>query len=89
MDAEEHELQAPLARLCQEYEDRTVPPPAAAPVELLKFLMDQNGLRPTDLVDVFGTRAVASQVLSGKREISKTHARHLADRFRLSVEAFI
>jgi HTH-type transcriptional regulator/antitoxin HigA len=42
-----------------------------------------------DLVDVFGSRAVVSQVLSGKREISKAHARRLAERFRLSVEAFI
>jgi len=29
------------------------------------------------------------KVLSGKRELSKAHARRLADRFHLSVEAFI
>ena len=89
LDAEEHELQALLALLCAEYEDRTVAPPSASPLEVLKFLMDQNGLRPIDLLDVFGSRAVVSQVLSGKREISKSHARNLAARFRLSVEAFI
>jgi len=89
LDAEEHELQALLAHLCTEYEDRTVPPPASTPLDVVRFLMDQNGLRPVDLVDVFGSRAVTFQVLSGKREISKAHARRLADRFRLSVEAFI
>lgn len=89
LDVEEHELQALLAHLCVEYEDRTVPPPSSTPLEVLQFLMEQNGLRPVDLVEVFGSRALTSQVLNGKREISKAHARRLADRFRLSVEAFI
>jgi HTH-type transcriptional regulator/antitoxin HigA len=89
LDAEERELQALLALLCTEYEDRTVDPPTSTPLEVLKFLMEQNGLRPADLAEVFGSRAVTSQVLSGKREISKAHARRLADRFRLSVAAFI
>lgn len=89
LDAEEQELQALLAHLCTEYQDRTVEPPNASPVEVLQFLMDQNGLRPMDMTDVFGSRAVVSQVLNGKREISKEHARRLARRFRLSVEAFI
>ena len=89
LDAEERELQALLAHLCTEYEDRTVEPPTSTPLEVVQFLMDQNSLRPVDMVDVFGSRAVASQVLNGKREISKAHARRLAERFRISVEAFI
>jgi HTH-type transcriptional regulator/antitoxin HigA len=89
LDAEERELQSLLAHLCTEYEDRTILPPTSSPLDVVKFLMDQNGLRPVDMVDVFGSRAVASQVLNGNREISKTHARRLADRFHLSVEAFI
>ena len=88
-DLEERELQALLAHLCTEFEDRTVEPPESTPLEVLSFLMEQNSLRPVDILEVFGSRAVASQVLSGKREISKAHARRLADRFRLSVEAFI
>lgn len=89
LDVEERELQALLALLCTEYEDRTVEPPNSTPLDVLKFLMEQNRLRPVDLVEVFGSGAVTSQVLSGKREISKAHARRLSDRFRLSVEAFI
>ena len=89
LDAEERELQALLAHLCTEYEDRTVEPPTSTPLEVLKFLMEQNGLRPVDMAEVFGSRAVASLVLNGKREISKALARRLADRFRLSIEAFI
>ena len=89
LDPEEFEMQALLGHLCQEYEDRTVEPPTSTPLDALRFLMDQNNLRPVDLLDVFGSRAVASQVLTGKREISKAHARRLADRFGPSVEAFI
>ena len=89
LNAEEQELQALLAHLCTEYEDRTVAPPTSSPLDVLKFLMDQNGLRPADLLEVFGSRPVTSQVLSGQREISKAHARRLAVRFHLSVEAFI
>lgn len=89
LDPEERELQLLLALLCTEYEDRTVEPPASSPLAVLRFLMDQSGLRPVDLVDVFGSRAVASQVLNGKRGISKNHALRLAARFRLRVEAFL
>lgn len=89
LDAAERELQALLAHLCTEYEDRTVVPPRASPLDALQFLMEQNGLRPVDLVDIFGSRAVASQVLNGKREISKAHARRLAERFRVSIDVFI
>jgi HTH-type transcriptional regulator/antitoxin HigA len=89
LDAAEQELQALLAHLCTEYEDRTVQPPASTPLDVLNFLMAENGLRPIDMTEVFGSRAVTSLVLCGKREISKEHARRLADRFRLSVEAFI
>jgi HTH-type transcriptional regulator/antitoxin HigA len=89
LGAEERGLQALLAHLCTEYEDRTVPPPAAAPVDVLKFLMDGHGLRPVDMTDIFGSRPVTSQVLHGKREISKEHARRLAARFQVSVEVFI
>ena len=89
LSAEELELQALLAHLCTEYEDRTVIPPSSTPLDVLKFLMEQQSLRPVDMIDVFGSRAVASQVLNGNREISKTHARRLAGKFRVSVEAFI
>jgi HTH-type transcriptional regulator / antitoxin HigA len=89
LEAEERELQILLAYLCTEYEDRVTLPPTSSPLDTLKFLMEQNGLRPVDLTDVFGSRSVTSQVLNGKREISKEHARRLAARFALSVEAFI
>ena len=89
LDAEELEIQELLALLVTEYEDRVVADPDDSPLETLKSLMEDHGLRAVDLVEVFGSQAVASQVLNGHREISKSHARRLADRFKLSVDAFI
>ena len=89
LDAEELEIQELLALLVTEYEDRVVADPDDSPLETLKSLMEDQGLRAVDLVEVFGSPAVASQVLNGHREISKSHARRLADRFKLSIDAFV
>jgi HTH-type transcriptional regulator/antitoxin HigA len=41
-----------------------------------------------DLLDVFGTASVVSEVLSGKRELSKAHIVKLSDRFHVSPALF-
>jgi HTH-type transcriptional regulator/antitoxin HigA len=61
----------------------------ASPLEALKSLMEDRGLRQRDLVPVFGSSSVTSDVLRGKREISKQHARHLAGYFNVPVSLFI
>ncbi len=45
--------------------------PKASPLAMITFLMDQHGLKQIDLSDVFGTRSITSEVLSGKRELNK------------------
>ena len=40
------------------------------------------------LVDVFGTRSIVSEVLSGKRELNKEQIGRLSARFRVSPEVF-
>lgn len=56
---------------------------------MLKFLMDENNLRQIDLVDIFSSQGIVSEVLAGKRQITLSQAKKLAKRFKLSVEAFI
>lgn len=90
LSPEELRLFELLANLLEDYESKMLTPMAdVSPVETLKFLMEQNDLKQADLVDVFGSQAVVSKVLSEKRSISKTHAKRLAQRFHLSVDAFI
>jgi len=84
---EEVALQSLLAQLIQDYDDR-IDLPDVPPLKMLQFLMEQRGLRQADLVPVFGSRSVASNVLNGKRELSKAHIRGLAEFFHLSPEVF-
>jgi HTH-type transcriptional regulator/antitoxin HigA len=76
-----------LTRLIQDYEDKIVLPALPAH-KTIDFLMRQRGLKQVDLLPVFGSRSVASEVLNGKREPSKDHIRKLADFFHLSPAAF-
>jgi len=86
---EEEALHSLLSALIREYDDRTEPLPPLDPLRLLRFLMDQRGLRPADLTPIFGARSIASLVLSGKRELSKTHIRRLAEFFHVSPALFL
>jgi len=86
--AEEERLRELLTMLIEDFEEKEYALPAAGPVEILRHLMDSNGLRQVDLLDVFGTASVASEVLSGKRELSKAHIARLSTRFHLSPALF-
>lgn len=86
---EEERLLETLAILVEAYEDEHYPMPELAPNEILKYLMEENGLKQSDLLHVFGSSGIASEVVNGKRAISKTQARKLAEHFKVSVELFI
>ena len=51
--------------------------------------MEQRGLKQTDLVGLFGTASIVSEVLSGKREINARHARELSNYFALPADLFV
>lgn len=90
LSPEETRLFELMANLLEEYERRTLAPiEATTPAETLRFLIQENKLRQTDLDDVFGSQAVVSKVLNGKRSISKAQAKRLAERFRMAADAFI
>src|SRR3954465_5958971 len=87
--AEEARLAELLTYLIEEFEDREYAlPRKGGPIEIFRHLMDANGLRQADLLDVFGTASVISEVLKGKRELSKTHIAKLSNRFRISPGLF-
>lgn len=86
---EEAALAELLSRLVQDYDDRRHPLPSLPPHAMIRFLMEQRGLRQADLLPVFGSRSVASDVLSGKREPSKAHIRKLAEFFRAPPAVFL
>ena len=85
---EETAMQSLLVQLIQNYDDR-VDLPDVPPLEMLRYLMEQGGLRQANLLPVFGSRSIASAVLNGKRELSKAHIRGLAGFFHVSPEVFL
>ena len=86
---EEKELAELLTVLIEEYEERRYPIGRADPRGVLQHLMEARNLSQKDLWKVFGSKGIASEVLNGKRSISKTHAKKLAQFFHVSPEVFI
>jgi len=88
LSADEKSYAELLTLLIDAYEAEQYPIRAASPLEVLTELMNANNLRQKDLVNVFGTESVVSEVLNGKREFAKTHIEKLSKRFGVSPEVF-
>ncbi len=84
----EEKLIALLTVLVEEYEAKHHPVPEAGPVDIVRHLMDAHRLRQKDLVDVFGTESIVSDVLNGKRDLTREHIRRLSARFHVSPAVF-
>jgi HTH-type transcriptional regulator/antitoxin HigA len=89
LSAEESALLETLAILVQAYDERRNPSPSVAPNESLAYLMETSGRTARELLPIFGTRGRVSEVLSGKRSISKQQAKKLASLFKVTVDLFI
>ena len=90
LSPEEQRLFHLLADLLEDYGKKTVGEiPPFTPRELLASLIKENNLKQADLADIFGTQSIVSEVLNGKRDITKSQAKALAEKFKVKVEAFI
>lgn len=84
LDKRELDYLDALAEMVVSYERTRWPIPKASPLEMLKHLMEENNMRPSDLGSLIGSRANATLILQGQRELSKAHIRILAERFNVS-----
>ncbi|OGB26212.1 MAG: transcriptional regulator [Burkholderiales bacterium RIFCSPLOWO2_02_FULL_57_36] len=76
-----------VAERIREYEGRVHPwPDNSTPASRLAFLMEQHGLRQSDLPEI-GGQSVVSEVLSGKRQLNLRQTQALAKRFFVPMEA--
>jgi len=64
-------------------------PVHVAPAELIKMLMEEQGLKQSDLAEDFGGKSYVSEFLSGRRPLSKEVAARLCKRFSLRPEALL
>ena len=89
LSPEEDKLMRLLVRLIEDFEETIYPMGTASPLATLTALVQEHKLKQKDLIEIFGTQSIISEVLNGKRGISKTHARKLADRFNVPADLFI
>lgn len=77
-----------LAGQLKAYEDERFLIPQAEPRAVLAFFMQQHQLRQEDLSDC-APQSRLSEILAGKRAISKAMAKRLAHRFNVSCDVFL
>lgn len=78
-----------LVDLVERYEQEHVVLPRVSSVDVLRHLMEENELQQVDLVALFGSKSIVSEVLSGKRRLSLNHIRKLSAYFGLPADVFI
>ena len=88
-EGDEEQLAELLTILIEDFEAKHYPLEPVSPRAALKELMEERGLRHADIWPVLGNKGVASEILNGKRSISKTQAKKLAEFFRVPLELFI
>jgi HTH-type transcriptional regulator / antitoxin HigA len=89
MTAAERRMAELLTLLIENSEEKHYALKASSPVDVLNELMSANHLKQKDLLDVFGTPSIVSEVLHGKRQLTTEHIRRLSRRFHVSPEVFL
>ena len=87
---EEEQIVELLITLIEKFEAEHYPlNNLSTPLSRLTFLMEENQLHQADLIEVFEAKDIVSEVLSGKRQISKSHALKLGEFFSLNPALFL
>jgi HTH-type transcriptional regulator/antitoxin HigA len=78
-----------LSILVERYEEERYPIQAPEPRVALRELMSSNAVPQSEIARLLGSSGVTSEILSGKRELSKSQIRKLSQRFGVSPELFL
>ncbi len=85
---EEDTLLELLVTLIEKYEDEHYQLNASTPLSRLQHLMEARELKQSDLVGILGSSGVVSEVINGKRDISKAQAKALGEFFHVPPTLF-
>lgn len=77
-----------LSMVVKEYERRSYTVQGATPIDVVEHLLDVNGLKRKDLIGIFESASVVSDVLNGKRSLTVQHIKRLSERFHVSPAVF-
>src|ERR1700719_991146 len=85
---EEEKYAEVLMALMAAYEEDHHSITDASAVEVVRTLLDANDLRQKDLVPIFGSESIVSEVLHKKRDLNRAHIEKLSKRFNISPAVF-
>jgi HTH-type transcriptional regulator / antitoxin HigA len=88
LTADEEEAIELMTFLIERYESENWPVPESEPVDVLRYLLERNGLTQRDLAPELGSESTVSLVLSGKRQLNREHIARLSRRFNVSPAVF-
>ena len=86
---EEDALLELLIILIEKFEETSYPLPKLKSDLMLLHLMEARNMKQEELVGVIGSRGVVSEIVNGKRSISKAQAKVLGELFHVSPSLFI
>jgi len=81
-------LFALVSGLIADYDDTYHVLPSASPSDMLRFFMEQHGLKQADLPEI-GSQGVVSEILAGRRMLNTRQIAALVGRFNTSADVFI
>lgn len=83
-----YELLDTLGTVIHAYEEKHYPIPECSGIEMLKFLMEEHQLEPSDL-SALGSPEIVLEILKGEQDLTVTHIHVLAEAFQVSPAVFV
>lgn len=81
-------LMETIGSLIEAYESQNYPEMEVDPINALKTLMEEHGIKQSDLPEI-GSQGVVSEILSGKRQLNVRQVKLLSRRFKVSPAVFV
>ena len=83
-----YELLDTLGTVIHVYEEKHHPIPECSGIEVLRLLMEEHQLEPSDLTEL-GSPNIVLEILNGERDLTVTHIHALAEMFQVSPAVFV
>ena len=80
---------AAQARLIAAYEEEKWPPRSPSLAEVIRYLMDQHGLKRADLVPLLGSAERVDDILHGRRQLTLAMVQRVRARFRVPADLLL
>ena len=81
-------LMETIGSLIEAYESQNYRDTEGGPINALKTLMEEHGLKQSDLPEI-GSQGVVSEIISGKRQLNVRQLKLLGERFKVSPIVFV